>query len=233
MQEIGNVQGVIWDLDGTLLNSRGVFDAVLEDVTAVTGHQMPTAEDIDNNYHGTLEETIGRLLGIESIPELENIIELFLSHQERHYEEAIDSHLYKDAVYIAQQAAHLYIPQLLVTNRAHGGRGYASPRAIIEATILFGYIHRVNPGDEVAFRKPDKRAVGDWMEQTDTTPEGLLVIGDQAVDAELALNLGARAVLVERGGKIPHLSNLAHDQRDHITIVDDLSLIRITRQYPY
>ncbi len=67
----------------------------------------------------------------------------------------------------------------------------------------------------------------DWLNKHSINPDSLLVIGDQHVDAELAVNLGARALLVRRNGDIPHLDEL-DPKHDKLIIVDDLHDVVIT-----
>ena len=224
---IENVKGIVWDLDGTLLDSFGIFEQVLADVVQQSGHVMPTREYMLNNYHGSLEETVQRVLGIGSAEELDEVISSFLEKQETHYAGDLETHLYNDASMLAQQAAKLEIRQLLVTNRFHKGRGNASPKAIIAATTLADCIQEVRTGDEIEYRKPDKRSVSDWIEKHQITPEELIVIGDQFVDAELAVNLGARAIITRRGVDIPHLNTLGKESLKNIIIVDGLENIEL------
>lgn len=226
---IENVKGVVWDLDGTLLDSFGIFEQVIAAVVEESGHTMPTHEHMLRNFHGSLEETVQRILGIDSARELDDTITSFLAKQEHHYSDDLEAHLFKDASILAQKAAKRGIHQLLVTNRAHEGRGTASPRAIIAATVLADCIHEVYPGDEVEYRKPDGRSVGDWLKRYQLTPGNVVVIGDQFVDAQLALNLGTRAILIKRNGDIPHLDTLTdHDDAD-VIIVDSLEDIELVR----
>lgn len=107
------------------------------------------------------------------------------------------------------------------------GRGAASPKAIVAATVLVDCIHEVYPSDEVAYRKPDKRSVQPWMEQYNLEPGTVLVIGDQFVDAQLALNIGARPILVKRAGDIPHLNTLVQQGADNIICVNSLQDITL------
>lgn len=210
MIKLENVRGVVWDLDGTLLDSFGVFEQVVAEIVAEGNHATPTREHMLHNYHGTLDETLERVLNLQSAKEVGDMVMSFLAKQEPHYADDVDSHLFPDAVALAQRAAKKDLPQLLLTNRSHKNRGYASPRAIVANTVLAACIHEVRPGDEVEYRKPDKRSICGWMEEHSLQPQEVLVVGDQFVDAQLALNIGAQAVLVARDEVIPHLEKLSH-----------------------
>ncbi len=224
---IENVKGVVWDLDGTLLDSFGIFEQIIGEVIEESGHSMPTNEYMLHNYHGSLEDTVQRILGIKSSEELDTIISSFLKKQEHYYAGDLNTHLFKDATNLAKQIASQEIPQLLVTNRYHEGRGTASPRFIIAATVLADCIKEIYPGDQVEYRKPDKRSVGDWLERTHIIPREVIVIGDQFVDAQLALNLGCRAILINRNGEIPHLDNLSENNHEDIITVDSLDNVQL------
>ena len=224
---IKNVKGIIWDLDGTLINSFDIFEQIIADMVRESGHPMPSRDYIFHNYHGSLEETIQQILGVKSAKELDKLITLFLQKQERHYADNLETHLFKDASMFAERAAKLGIHQLLVTNREHKGRGHASPKFIIAATVLADCIHEVRAGDEVEYRKPDKRSTGDWMERYKLTPADVLVIGDQFVDAQLAINIGAKGILVKRSEEIPHLNMLTQHNPEDIVIIDSLDDIEL------
>ncbi len=224
---IENVKGVVWDLDGTLIDSFGIFEKIISDLVEENGHALPTHEFMLSNYHGSLEETLQRILAINSAQELDVTITAFLKKQEVYYAGDLETHLFRDASMLAQRAEKQGIHQMLVTNRAHAGRGPASPRFIIASTALADCIHEIYPGDEVEYRKPDKRSLGDWLERYQLTPQEVVVIGDQFVDAQLALNIGARAILVKRSGDIPHLDTLTHKNLGDVIIVDNLETIEL------
>ena len=223
---IPEVHGIIWDLDGTLLNSFGLYQELIGEVVAEHGLEMPTYEHMANNYHGSLEDSIRDTLDLQSDEEIAQMLETFLRRQDPKYDNP-EEHLFNDALLLAQQAAHLGIVQLIVTNRNHEGRGSASPRAIVAATALAECISEILAGDEVVYRKPDAQVANDWLQKHNISPNNLLVIGDQHVDAELASNLGARALLIRRNGEIPHLDEL-DPKHNQLVLVNSLHDVVIT-----
>jgi phosphoglycolate phosphatase-like HAD superfamily hydrolase len=227
--KIKNVKGIVWDLDGTLLDSFVIFERVIADVVKESGHTMPSNKYMTENYHGSLEETIERILGIKTPEELDKTLATFLEKQEHHYAGDLEIHLFKDATNLARQAAEQGVHQLLVTQRKHAVSGSASPKFIVAATFLADYIHEVYPADEVEFSKPHKSAMGDWIERHELSPDKVLVIGDQFVDAQLAINIGARVILVKRNGEIPHIDRFSEQEQESITIVDSLEHIELVK----
>jgi phosphoglycolate phosphatase len=222
-----NVQGIIWDLDGTLLDSFGVLEQIVSEMAIERDLDVPTHEDFLNNYHSSIEDTLKKVLGIKSEEELSQAMTVFLKKQMFHYEGDVNGHLFSDATSLAQRAAKRGVQQLIVTNRGHEGRGIASPRAIVAATVLADFIHEVNAGDEVEYRKPDYRSTGGWLEKHDLDAKEVIVVGDQVVDAKLALNIGARAVLIKRNVEIPFLEQLSEKEHESIFIVESLDKIEL------
>lgn len=217
--KLRNVGAIIWDLDGTLLDSFQLFFDVVAEIAAESGLTMPSREVVLHNFHGSLEESIEATLGIGSAKELTEIVDRFLVKQDVRYQN-LDGHLFNDAVKLAVKAAERGVVQLLLTNRAHEKRGHGSPRAIVAASVLADCIHEIRCGDELVYKKPSAHAALDWLEKHKLKPSEVIVIGDQNVDAVLADNLGVRAILVKRHDFIPHYSD--KDSKNTHTIVSDL-----------
>ncbi len=216
---IKNVKAIVWDLDGTLLDSFHISEKIMEEITDETGREMPSLETRLRHYHGSLQDTLKNTLRLDE-KELIPILDSFLKKQDELYKVDIEGHLYKDALMLCRQAHNKGIIQLLITNRDHKGRGSASPRAIVSASVLKDYLDDIICGDESEFRKPDGRSLTEWMKRNDIKPDNLLVVGDQFVDAQLAKNVGAKALLVKRNKSIPHLQE---DKNRDLFIVDDLA----------
>ncbi len=220
------IEAIAWDLDGTLLDSFGLFEEIANDISEAKGLELPGREFMLHNFHGSLDDTIKSIFGLSTEAEVREFVTAFLDRQSGHYDE-VGYHLLTDAIGLAERASKLGLKQLIITNRNHSGSENASPRSIIERSELADFIHDVLCGDEVEFRKPDPRSIAGWITSHSVTPESLLVIGDQTVDAQLALNIGAVATLIERDDSIPHLSTLSQGWEEKITIVKSLEDVEI------
>lgn len=228
MIELTNVRAVAWDMDGTMLNSLGVLYAVTEEVCAEMGRDLPDMAVFKQNFHGSLDESLQAILGVQTEAELADVLTHFLNFQEKHYED-LDRHLFKDAIDLSLRAAAASIPQIVITNRAHKGRGLASPRSIVARSLLAGHIDEIRCGDEGTYNKPDPRVLDGWLEKHGVQSSRLLIVGDQNVDAKLALSLGARAVLVQREDEeIHHLDQLPPGWEEHVTIVHSLHAVQLS-----
>jgi phosphoglycolate phosphatase-like HAD superfamily hydrolase len=229
MTTLKDVQTIVWDLDGTLLDSFGIHVDIMTQVLMKYGRPEPTYDQLRHNFYGKLEESMRGLAGKHtSDTELAAMLEDFLKIDNEYIKE-VDRHLFVDAIGLAKQAHTKGVRQIFVTNRAHGSdRGNASPRNIIENSSLKGLITEVFCGDEVRIRKPDPMVLESVIEELN--PGMTLMIGDQAVDAVFAHNFGARAVLVNRfDDEIHHLDNYYREGgRDtHLVRVGALSDVTI------
>jgi phosphoglycolate phosphatase-like HAD superfamily hydrolase len=223
------VSGLAWDLDGTLIDSFELYNSIIMDMADAKGYQLPDRQTIAQNYHGTLEESLGFVFQNHSQIDIEQLVEEFISVQSVHYEQDVDRHFFEDAVGLAHRGNDIGAKQVVVTNRAHGERLHASPRSIIERSMIAEFIHEIRCGDEVVARKPDPRSLDDWLQTHDLSPESLLVIGDQYVDALLAINLGSKAVLAARNGQIPHLEPILEEHADSVFVVNSLNEIELVK----
>lgn len=222
-----NIRTVLWDLDGTLLNSMAVFEEVLAEILPQLNLAVPSHDLVSKNFHGSLQESMAVILGLPA-EELRPVIDRFLSVQNTHYG-VIDHHLCPDAVGLAKQFHQAGMRQILVTNREHTGRLQASPRSIVANSELATYIDIVICGDDSEHRKPKPEVLGDLLTKGDFLPENTIVIGDQFVDGEFALGLGVKAILVsrEQTGEILHTERLVGNWRSTIEVVRTLDDVQI------
>lgn len=225
-----NLQGLetlVWDLDGTVIDSFGIFSEVLGNVVPNYGRQMPNEQTIRANYHGSLHDSIDAALGGIKNDELEKIVADFLSIQDAHYE-VVEHHIFPDALGLARRARAAGMYQVLVTNRNHEGRLNASPRSIVERSSLKTLIDEVVCGDDTEHRKPKPAVIEHLLKTGKVRGEKAVVVGDQFVDAQFAHNLGSTAILVERSGlEIAHLDTFTPEDRDRIVIVSSLDEITL------
>ena len=216
-----DVQTIIWDLDGTILDSFGIYRDCLNEVLYNLDRPEVSEQIFRNNHHGFIEDSIANVL-VEAgqkvtEAELSEIIQNFYT-LDNAYIEDVDRHLFGDAVDLAERAHKANMRQIVVTNRPHGtDRGNGSPRSLIANSCFRSFISDVLCGDDSEFRKPHREFLEASFGADIAELGKLIIIGDQFVDAEFAQNLGCDAILVARADEIAHLHRLGSwEQYVHI-----------------
>lgn len=220
-------KGVVWDLDGTLLDSYGLQVNGLTEILKRRGMTVPSPEVFLHNYHGRLKDSLGAIAGVDG-PLLDEIYEEFIRNEEHRYEKPDDLY-FADAIDLLRRTHVIGLKQILVSNRPHfSDERLGSPRNLAKKPPLAGLIDVVVCGGDTEFHKPDARMLDVAERELGLNRKELVVLGDQFVDAELAHNLGVRGVLVARSGNdIPHLERLPDGWEDRITIVKNLGEVSI------
>jgi beta-phosphoglucomutase-like phosphatase (HAD superfamily) len=216
-------KALLWDLDGTIIDSFVVFTSLLIKMAPKYGLPVPVLETMQENFHGTLSDSINSTFGGElKGKRLNDFVVEFLEYQQTILAKP-EEHLLDDALALARLATKKGLKQIIVTNRDHEGRGHASPRNIVANSSLKGHIHEIICGEDAPVRKPHPDVLGDLLERWSISAEELVIIGDQYVDAQLAINLGSKAIIVIRDGNdLAHAHKLDANWRQHVTVVQSL-----------
>lgn len=213
MIDVSGVKLVIWDLDGTLIDSFGVYAEIIQEAATLSGLPVPSEAVMRHNFHGSLDQTIKDTFDMVDGESFDILLNDFLRVQEDYYSHP-EEHLFTDAKRLIEQFAKLGITQVIATNRAHAARGSASPRYLVANSSLRRYITDLVCGDETDHHKPDPKVLAGIPAAQGLQGSQIVVIGDQVVDAQLAQNLGGQAILVNRGdGMVPHLERLGEDKK--------------------
>lgn len=198
---------VIFDLDGTLIDSR--LDLV-HSVNAALRHigrpELP--EDVIASYVGDgAPILIQRALGNEPVDEalVRKGLEYFLTYYRAH--KLDHTTVYPgvcDALAAIQNASNGRPRKMAVlTNKP-----VVASRAIIEALGMNRYFSQVYGGNSFSTKKPDPEGARKLMEESGAAPEETAIIGDSHTDVETGRNAGLWTVAV-RYGFAPHTLDAA------------------------
>ena len=198
-----SIKLVIFDLDGTLIDSR--LDLV-HSVNAALSHihrpQLP--EEVIASYVGDgAPILIQRALGGEAVDEalVRKGLEFFLSYYREH---KLDHTTVYDGVreaLTAIQRSGNGVPRKLavLTNKP------VNPsRAIVDALGLGSYFTHVYGGNSFATKKPDPEGALKLLSEAGVRPEQAAIIGDSHVDVRTGRNAGLWTVAVTYGFA-PHM----------------------------
>ena len=185
--EPSQVKLLIFDLDGTLIDSR--LD-LIHSVNAMLRHLGRTdlPGDVIASYVGDGAPTlIRRALGD---PRDESVIKAGLEHFLTYYRaHKLDhTHVYdgvKDMLTVLHNSNGVRRQMAVLSNKP-----VIPSRAIVEALGLAGFFTHVYGGNSFSTKKPDPKGAQTILKETRTRPEETLMVGDSSVDVITGRNAG-------------------------------------------
>jgi phosphoglycolate phosphatase len=185
--EPSQVKLLIFDLDGTLIDSR--LD-LIHSVNAMLRHLGRTdlPGDVIASYVGDGAPTlIRRALGD---PRDEGVIKAGLEHFLTYYRaHKLDhTHVYdgvKDMLTVLHNSNGIRRQMAVLSNKP-----VIPSRAIVEALGLAGFFTHVYGGNSFSTKKPDPKGAQTILKETRTRPEETLMVGDSSVDVITGRNAG-------------------------------------------
>jgi phosphoglycolate phosphatase len=185
------VKGFLFDLDGTLIDSRrDIADCVNFTLAALGGHSPLPVETVEQMVGDGVRQLLTRAAGPLDEPTMKRALEIFLPYYLEH----------------CTDTTNLY-PGVLETLRSLAGRGLAvvtnKPMAHTEKTLkalgLESFFPVVLGGDSLATRKPDPAPVLEALRQLGITPSQAVMVGDSPMDIHAARSAGVRVAAVTYG----------------------------------
>jgi phosphoglycolate phosphatase len=193
-----SIRLVIFDLDGTLIDSR--LDLV-HSVNAALRHigRPALADHIIAGYVGDgAPILIQRALGGEKVDEavVRNGLQFFLSYYREHkLDHTTVYEGVKEALMAVQRASNGLPRKLAVLSN----KPVVPSRAIVEALGLGGFFVQVYGGNSFATKKPDPEGARTLLQEVGVRPEEAAIVGDSHVDIETGRNAGMVTVGVNYG----------------------------------
>ena len=197
-----SIQLVIFDLDGTLIDSR--LDLV-HSVNAALRHigRAPLPDDVIASYVGDgAPILIQRALGGEIVDEtlVRKGLEFFLSYYRTH--KLDHTTVYpgiKDALTVIQNSANGTSPAARRKLAVLTNKPVIPSRAIVEALGLAPFFAQVYGGNSFETKKPDPEGAQTLLEENGVSPEHTVIVGDSHTDIETGRNAGLWTVGVTYG----------------------------------
>ncbi len=188
------LQAAIIDLDGTMVDTVGDFDAALNAMLAEHGLAA-----VDRAF---IERTVGKgsehlirctLAAVGADPTLYD--SAWAAYQ-RHYLAVNGEHavVYPGVIAGLQRLVAAGLPLACLTNKPT-----AFARPLLRAKGLDGFFSQVFGGDAFARKKPDPLPLLETCRALGTPPAATLMLGDSSNDAQAARAAGCPVVLVSHG----------------------------------
>jgi len=184
-----SIKCVIFDLDGTLIDSR--LDLV-HSVNAALRHigRPVLPDDVIASYVGDgAPILIQRALGGEAVPDdvVRQGLQFFLSYYREHkldHTTVYDG--VKEALAALQRASNGNPRKMAVLSN----KPVIPSRAIVEALGLGSFFVQIYGGNSFATKKPDPEGARKLLEEMRVRPEETVIVGDSHVDIETGRNAG-------------------------------------------
>jgi phosphoglycolate phosphatase len=193
-----SIRLVIFDLDGTLIDSR--LDLVHSVNAALRHIGRPDLPDhVIASYVGDgAPILIQRALGGEAVdePTVRKGLQFFLSYYREH--KLDHTTVYggvKEALTAVQRASNGVPRKLAVLSN----KPVVPSRAIVEALGLAPFFMQIYGGNSFATKKPDPEGARKLLEEVGVRPEEAAIVGDSHVDIETGRNAGLLTVGVNYG----------------------------------
>jgi phosphoglycolate phosphatase len=203
-----SIQLVIFDLDGTLIDSRlDLVHSVNAAIRHIGRKELP--EDVIASYVGDGAPVLmQRALGGEAVDEalVRKGLEFFLSYYREHKLDHTKTYPGIDEALTSIQGSRNGSPRKLavLTNKP------VNPsRVIVEALGLSKFFVQVYGGNSFATKKPDPEGARKLLEECGVSAERAVIVGDSHTDVETGKNAGLWTVAVTYGFA-PHTLEAVH-----------------------
>jgi phosphoglycolate phosphatase len=198
---------LVFDLDGTLIDSRRDITAAINRMRSEAGLPPLALEQVVTMVGEGARLLVERAMGPECPPE--RVDQALARYLEHYWDVCLETT--RPYPGVAEMLAELggRYPLALLSNK-----GEALSRRILEGLGLAGRFREILGGDSLPTRKPDPAGLHRLAERLGVPVESLLLVGDTWVDAETAKNAGCRFALVEWGfPRPPKLEEVQADLR--------------------
>ncbi len=192
---------VLFDCDGTIVDSVGIIHGAMERTFAEAGHNVPPESATRSIIGLTLDIAIARIIGKPVDAEVLKMTERYKAHFHKiRAKPGFHEPLFEGmAELVMDLANHDDVVLGLVTGKSQRGVGL-----VFDTHGLHGHFVTIRTADDCP-SKPDPAMVLECCAETGFDPSDCIVIGDSIYDMQMAKAAGAGAIGVAWGYNGVHL----------------------------
>jgi phosphoglycolate phosphatase len=176
---VSRIEHVIFDLDGTLVDSRADLASAVNHVRRQYGLAALEPATLHRYVGDGARALVERAMGPEHRSSWEGATELFLLHYREHLLD--ETCLYPGVDRLLRAVRRSRVAMSVLTNKPEG-----LSRRILNGLDVDGWFMDVVGGDRLPVRKPDPAGALHLLHLTDTPPQRAVIVGDSPVDAATA-----------------------------------------------
>ena len=190
---------IIFDCDGTLVDSQHVIVAAMEHAFLEAGQAAPAREAVLSIVGLSLPEAISRVKEIHAIPQDDALLNRLLEGYKGAFNMLRQDPAHEEPMFPGARDGVLALAARddVVLGIATGKSRRGVDR-LIRVRGLEGCFATIQTADD-APSKPHPGMIEQAMNETGSAPEATLMIGDTTFDIEMAVNAGVTAIGVEWG----------------------------------
>lgn len=182
---------IVFDWDGTLMNSEARIVTCMQRAAADIGEQVPSVAAARDIIGLGLDEAVARLFPVAGADRVQALVDAYRGHW---LGEEIESEVMFDGA--AELVTRLHRDGFLLAV-ATGKSRRGLDKALLECGIGDCF-HTTRCADET-FSKPHPQMLEEILTDLDTVPANALVVGDTEYDMQMAASAGVTSVGVSHG----------------------------------
>lgn len=185
------MQAIIFDLDGTLIDSVSDLAASVNHTLSVLGFTVRSVDEIRGFVGDGVQKLIARSLD-DAGPELQKrALQIFMQHYDDHLLD--HTHLY-DGVAATLGALRNDYRLGVLTNKSE-----RFTNKILNGLGVAHYFAAIIGGDTLSVKKPEPAAIFHLASIWKIPPARMFMVGDHATDIQVGINAGCRTVFFANG----------------------------------
>jgi pyrophosphatase PpaX len=179
------IKAVIFDLDGTLIDTNDLIIAAFHHVIKECLGRFPTEDELNHVYGKTLDEQMAFFSAERSL----ELVEVYRSYYRTHMD--AQTHLFEGVKSLLDELAAKGVKMAAVTNKGSRGVQHA-----FDKFDLGKYFAASITADDVSKGKPDPEGILTTLNRLGIDAEEALFVGDSYNDMIAAKGAGVKSVLV-------------------------------------